>query len=69
MSRPFTEREIADIRRLSLLGLSAERIGTEIGRAESSVRIKMRELAIKDEIAETGEGSFTYVKWKPTWLP
>lgn len=54
--REFTEAELKKLRKLSLAGLSYGEIGRRLGRAESSCRIKLIELAILDEIAETGEG-------------
>lgn len=52
--RPFTLAELAKLRELSLAGLSYMEIGRRMGRAESSCRIKLIELAVLDEIAEDG---------------
>lgn len=70
--RPFTPTEIAEIRRLEAECLSSKEIAARIGRAESSVRVKLMEIAILDEIAEDGEGRMRRDKsksWRPVWSP
>jgi hypothetical protein len=49
-------------------GLSSAEIAKRIGRPESSVRVKLVELAIRDEIADGAGGQFKYVGSKPTWI-
>lgn len=66
--RQFTQAELEQIKLLEAEGKSISGIAKAIGRSPSSVRIKIIEIAIREEIADGCGGRLKWVGYRPTWV-
>lgn len=64
----FTADEVARIREWGERGASAYAIAKRLGRAHSSVRVKLMDMAVLDEIEESGGTMRRVGGWKPVWI-
>jgi len=69
MARPWvrlTEADVAAAKALQAGGMSVFQIAREIGRAESTIRMRLRADAMREEVAASGVGRFV---WSRTGVP